>query len=871
MTGMKTDIIPDMKLFAMLAMCPAVAFAVAPSVPGETADRGVAPCGIVLKSGWRFTRGDPEGAETLTLEDMSDILDWPLSASWRKVPRSGSRISPPDYACAREDFDDAGWKPVRVPHDFGVDDSFDIDNAFYDAYLRPVGIGWYRCRFEVRGDATGARRIVASGGAETALPKGGRLNFESDGAMSFAFVWVNGRFVGGWPYGYTPFECDLTDNLKDGVNVLAVRVHNLPDSSRWYTGGGLYRHCRLVAYAEDHVEPRSVFITTPEVTAKRARVHVRYRMSKGGAKEFSFAVDSPRLWDVEDPHLYTVEVEGRPYRYGIRTISCHPDERGFLLNGRRVQLKGVCLHHDFGVLGAAYSHASMKRRLLKLKEAGVNAIRSSHNQSDPDVLDLCDELGLLFMDECFDQWSKPKHMNDYWRLFDRWAERDLRAWIGSDRNHPCVIMWSLGNEIVESHSNLPLYIENARRLNRWAHQEDPTRPTCCANDSVKGVDESEYVRVTDVMGYNYRPDRYRWFRRNHPEVPVFGSEVVCLVSTRGEYFFPVDLGYLHDQSRSAFQKIVSWDFHATGYDLQGVWTPDEEWKAEDSEPSVMGGFTWSGFDYLGGPWDTLARRKKPNFSDPEAQRKALAEVEREGYCRSGRHSCNTGFFDLAGFRKDRFYLYQARWCPNRKVCHLLPHWNWPEREGAVTPVMLYATGDEAELFVNGVSQGRQKRELHQCRFAWTNVVYHAGEIRAVTFRKGRPWAEETVRTTGPAAKFAVEPEVSSVANDGEDLAYVTVSVRDESGLVVPRTRNRVRLELEGPGEIVASQNGDETDFEDFHSMDRHVFNGYLSVIVRANPGARGKLTLKVSSPDLSAAACDIPIRDCTRNRPQIRY
>ncbi len=820
---------------------------------------------VELNANWTFTREDPAGAKAPTLEEMSAILDFMGRelATTRTPPPV--RADVPDFAYAHADFDAAAWKTVRVPHDFGVDESFSITNAFYDAYLRGIGVGWYRKRVRIEGDML------------KVLKSGGKVFFESNGAMSFAMVWINGSFVGGWPYGYTPFRCDLTPHLKaDGENLLAVRVHNLPDSSRWYTGAGLYRKCRLVAYPADHIIPGTLFIRTPEVTRDYATVKITYEMSKRGRQEKSFRVKNPRLWDIDDPYLYTVDVEGERVRYGIRMIGFYPDERGFQLNGRRVQLQGVCLHHDFGVLGAAYNHATMKRRLLLLKEAGVNAIRSSHNQSDPDLLDLCDELGLLFKNEHLDQWSMKKHGNDYHRLFDRWAERDLRAFMRCDRNHPCVILWSLGNEITESHRDLPLYTKNARFLNRIAHEEDTTRPTCCANDSQRGVDTNDYVRVTDVFGYNYQPSRYKWFRENHPEVPVFGSEVICLGSTRGEYFFPVQTNYLHSVKREANEKVTSYGFQATGYDLQGFWTPDCEWKFEDSEPSYMGGFTWSGIDYLGGPGNSMQRRKKPNYLDPKRQKKALEEVKQYGYCLSGPHGCTAGFIDTAGFKKDRFYLYQARWRPDLPMAHVLPHWNWTDaacedgtigRVGKKTPVFVYTSGDEVELFVNGKPQGRIKAKPFEYRFMFMDVVYEPGVVTAVAYKNGKEWARGTVKTTGPAAKISLEPEKTerawwggekaAIVSDGEEIVCVTLAVRDAEGLLVPNAKNAVKLAIEGPGEIVASDNGDETDFEDFKGMERHVFNGYLSVMIRAKEGAAGKITLKATGPGLKEAETDI--------------
>jgi len=723
------------------------------------------------------------------------------------------------------------WRPVRVPHDWGVDEPFSITNAYYDAYLLPVGRGEYRRTFTL-----------------PAAWKGKRVFFESNGAMSYPEVYVNGHDVGGWAYGYTPFRVELTPHLKDGANELAVRLWNPPDSSRWYTGGGLYRDCFLAAYDEDYVIPDSVFIRATEISKEKATVLVSYERAKSGKKETSFTVEKPRFWDVDDPHLYTYELDGRTYRYGIRTISFHADERGFQLNGRRVHLKGMCLHHDLGVLGAAYDSAAQRRRFELLKEAGVNAIRTSHNEMDPDFLDLCDELGLVVMDETFDVWSVAKHSNDYNLLFREWLERDTRAWVRQDRNHPSVIMWSLGNEITEADSSPGAYADYAKQIGAYVRAEDPSRPIMGANCS-KNPGWSSYTNHVDLMGFNYFAwrgwDTYAKFHKDNPTMPLLSSESICADSTRGAYFFPVE----PDCGCTAWREGNLCDFHRSSYDWSAFVAPDREWARQAETPAHMGEFVWTGFDYLGGPGNTKTERSKPKFSDPAAQKRAEEEVKSFGLCQSARHSCPCGLFDLAGFRKDRFYLYQAKWRPELPMAHILPHWNWPERVGEVTPVYVYSSGDEVELFLNGTSLGRKRREGEYARFMWNDVVYRPGTLEAVAYKGGKEWARDTVKTTGPAAKLTVEfekPETKVGA-----LAFVTVSVRDASGAVVPRAANRVRVTVEGPAEFVASDNGDEADFESFKSPDRRVFNGLLSVVLRTK--GPGKVIVSVGSAGLESA------------------
>ena len=528
---------------------------------------------IPLKTGWRFVKADdPSAGTNLTIKAMSGILD---SAA------RGDLAGAPDFAWAKPGFDDSAWREVRVPHDWGVDKPFDSGRPYGDAFLDVTGIGWYRLRLRVEGG------VLMVGEAKAALPKNCRVFFECDGAMSYAMLCLNGRFLGGWPYGYTRWRVDLTEHLDlDGENTIAIRCHNVPHSSRWYTGGGLYRECRLLVCPEDHVVPGSVFITTPEVTAKRARVRVRYDMSKGGRKERTFEVENPRLWDVDDPYLYSVDIEGDAYRYGIRTIAFHSDERRFQLNGRTVPLNGVSMHHDFGVLGAAWNRVAQRRRLLLFKEAGVNAIRSSHNPPDEGLLELCDELGILVKDEVFDEWRKTgaagKRKNGYTNLFDAWHERDLRAWVRTDRNHPCVVMYSVGNEICEGFANIaPLteFSAMARSLARMVAEEDPTRPSANANNNAANY-TNDYPTVLALMGCNYYPWQYPALAKKFPDVPFFGSETICMSTTRGEYHFPVAQAWANKGGSLPDFHNSSYCWEAVGWTrLDGNWacTPDAQW------------------------------------------------------------------------------------------------------------------------------------------------------------------------------------------------------------------------------------------------------------------------------------------------------
>ena len=792
---------------------------------------------VPLTDGWRFARGDdPSAPDNLTQGEMSLILD--------AVNRTGfCQWNRPRFFWAEPDFDDSGWKSVRVPHDWGVEKSFDPTLPYGDAYLDVTGVGWYRYELRVEG-----RELRVDGGGSVSIPKNGKVYFECDGAMSYAMLNFNGKFLGGWPYGYTRWRVDLTKELIPGRNVIAIRCHNLRDSSRWYTGGGLYRRCRLLVCPEDHVVPGSVFISTPAVTKKQATVRVVYEMSKSGRRERSFTVENPRLWDIDDPHLYELDVEGDKYRYGIRTISFHADGRRFMLNGRTVPLNGVSMHHDFGVLGAAWNRTAQERRLKAFKEAGVNAIRSSHNPPDEGLLELCDEMGLLFKDEVFDEWwigARDKRSNGYAHLFGLWSERDVRAWVRTDRNHPCVIMYSVGNEIVDGYPEFGRTTEefatDAKRLSQFVAEEDPTRPAVNANNNKVNF-TNDFPRALPVLGCNYYSWQYGELRKHHPDVPFFASESICMSSTRGEFTFPVRRRWPKvSEVQNKCNSSYCWE--AGGWTTLGEgWAcpPDVQWHYMDSEPSCMGEFIWTGVDYLGGPYWC------------EAWKAPL-------------HTCNVGFLDSAGFRKDSFYLFQSRWRPDLPMAHILPHWNWTGREGEMTPIYVFTSGDEAELFLNGRSLGWRRKEPgvwdKAYRLCWDDVRYEPGELRVVVYRNGKEWARDVVQTTGPAVRLELKAEKPAIAAAGDDLAFVNVSVRDAEGRVVPRTETMVTFSVEGPGEIVATDNGDERDFSDFHKPGRRVLNGWAQAIVRAKRGETGIITVHAASDGLETGIAKVEILD----------
>lgn len=475
---------------------------------------------------------------------------------------------------------------------------------------------------------------------------------------------------------------------------------------------------------------------------------------------------------------------------------------------------------------------------------GTNAIRCSHNPPAPEFLDLCDRMGILVMDEFVDCWKLGKTRNGYNVLFDDWAEKDIRAMVRRDRNHPSVILWSIGNEIREQVSKDGAAV--ARRLSDIAKSEDPTRLTTLgANAVASGY--NGFLKGYDVFGYNYKPQEYQKFRAANPLVPILGSETASTISSRGEYFFPVS--EKKDQGLSDFQ-MSSYDLYAPRW----ATTPDDEFKAQDQNPFVAGEFVWTGFDYLGEPtpYNDDATNLL-NYSDPAEKARAEKELAELGKIKVPSRSSYFGIIDLAGFPKDRYFLYQSRWRPDLPMAHILPHWNWQGREGEVTPVHVYTSGDEAELFLNGRSLGRRKKAPFQYRLRWDDVRYEPGELKVLTYRNGRPWADASVKTSGPAAKLIASADRTSLAADGKDLSFITLTVADDHGQQVPRSKNPIKFEVDGPAEIVATDNGDATSHIPFASHERPAFNGLCLAIIRPLAGKPGTIRVRATSEGLSPA------------------
>jgi beta-galactosidase len=833
---------------------------------------------LLFNADWRFIKGDPVGmGEQLSYPVLKDWLKPSAQAFIKATNALPSGVRPGEQvAYVRPGFNDHSWRALDLPHDWAVEGPFDQSLPGETAKLPYAGIAWYRKAFTL-----------------PASDAGRQLYLDVDGAMSFAAVWLNGHFAGGWPYGYSSWRVDLTPFANiGGTNVLAIRLDNPPLSSRWYPGAGIYRNVWLVKTAPIHIAHWGTKIRyAPESpTANRNPrnlVHVQTRVDHcapaGGhvvletrildpkGKEVAtdrspvpsspgdshqvdqdFSIAKPQLWTLGTPRLYRAvsrvfvngqEVDSLETPFGLRTFQFTADN-GFLLNGERVPIQGVCLHHDFGALGAAFNLRAAERQLELMRDLGANAIRTSHNPAAPEFLDLCDRMGFLVMEEAFDAWRMTKRTNDYSILFDDWHEADLRAMIRRDYNHPSIILWSLGNEVYEQREGTNAWL--AAKLAAIAHDEDATRLVNMALHVV-AASTNGFQKALDVFGYNYTPFGYAAFRSNNPALPLIGSETTSTVSTRGEYYFPV----------STNRKDGRMDFQATSYDYAApswAYMPDAEFKALDENPFVAGEFVWTGLDYLGEPtpYDTDTKNRLL-FSDPKRQRDMDALLAAGKKIPVPSRSSYFGIMDLCGFPKDRFYLYQARWRPELPMAHLLPHWNWPERVGQVTPVYVYTSGDEAELFLNGKSLGRKQRGRLEYRLRWDDVVYQPGTLKVVAYRNGKRWATNTMKTAGAAAKIQLTPDRKRIAADGQDLSFVTVTITDKDGLLVPRANNCVRFSIEGAGEIIATDNGDPISHESFQQVERAAFNGMCLAVVRSQAGQRGRITLKADTAGLKSA------------------
>jgi beta-galactosidase len=782
---------------------------------------------------------------------------------------------------------DNNWRSLDLPHDWAIEGPFSDTLENNTGLLPWKGIGWYRKHFTVSDN-----------------DKGKRIYVDFDGAMANAKVWLNGKYVGEWPYGYTSFRLDFTPYIITGKeNIIAVRLDTKNWDSRWYPGAGLYRNVWLVKTSQLHIANNGVFCTTPEIKKERGILSVQaeveshlndpipvavkaivYKLNekfepagtpvaesvvatatiegmKNHAFRFDIPVKEPVLWDINNPELYRVAVtvmqgttvtDRYETNFGFRTLNFTPRD-GFLLNGKRVEIRGVCNHHDLGALGTAFNTSAAARQLGILKEMGCNAIRTSHNPPVPELVDLCDKMGFLIQVEAFDAWKTPKKRNDYNLLFNAWHCEDIKAMVRRDRNHPSVFIYSTGNEVNDQ--NNPALSESLRAI---VKSEDNTRPvTVGCNWDESGT--NGFQKTVDVFGINYRLYRYDAFfaLKDNANLPFLSTESASTVSSRGEYFFPIVQG---DLDNNLPGKGI---FQITSYDVAyPAWasTPDQQWTLLDKFPAAMGEFVWTGFDYIGEPTPYYGDMTglKP---DSRGYKETLKMLEKEGVTEVPSRSSYFGIMDLAGFKKDRFYLYQSRWRPELPMAHILPHWNWPKRKGLVTPVYVYTSGDEAELFLNGKSLGKKKKAEFEYRLKWDDVVYQPGELKVIAYKNGAKWAEDVVRTTDKASVLSMAADRPAVHPDGTDLIFITVRIEDKNKLLVPGSNNQLSFSIEGPGRIIATDSGDATSHESFQAKSKKAYNGLCLVIVAAEKGAKGLFTVKAESKGLKAASVKVYIAD----------
>ncbi|KAL2810635.1 glycoside hydrolase superfamily [Aspergillus granulosus] len=846
-----------------------------------------------LNTDWRFWRSE-EIPDNIVYDLRPDanysslvvLKSWILPSGNDYIQNTTDKHERPskepdvDIPYVDTDFDDSNWETVRLPHDWAIKGPFYIGEdpeISGDMGRLPVqGVGWYRRTLHV-----------------SSIDMGKKVFLEVDGAMSYPMVWVNGHLVGGWPYGYNSFQLELSPYLRKGRNNLAIRVENPSGaSSRWYPGAGIYRDVWLTKLNPMHVTHWGTKITTKDISSRKATVDLQVQVANKGTRSqkvevvtdlfevdngrpgrkvgqfpkrlltldpdskesisVSTAVKNPKLWGpppAQSPNLYAAVtqlysgsnvLDIYETHFGIRSLDFDPNN-GLSVNGILVMIQGVNQHHDLGALGAAFNKRAAQRQLDMLQELGVNAIRMAHNPPAPELLEMTDRMGFLVIDEIFDSWVMQKTASDFHLIFPEWREPDLRAFMWRDRNHPSVIAWSYGNEVGEQGSYDADTAAIATYLRGIVVEEDTTRPS--TGSMHRSTPNSLYTDVVDIISLNYqgegtrygpaythltgnrRTPQYDAFHKAHPDKLVFGSEVAWSLSSRGSFMFPVT-NYISSPindtagGNSTTLEISAYEL----YSSDSGSSPDRVFLTQDEHPFVAGGFVWAGWDYLGEPYPYNEAR-----------------------------SAYSGIIDLAGFKKERFWLYQSRWRPELPMAHIVPHWTWPDRVGEVTPVHIFTSGDEAELFLNSVSQGRLKKEHLTYRFRWDDIIYEPGELHVITYKDGKEWATDTVHTVGEATELRLSADRSQITSDGEDLSFVSVEVIDSKGNVVPEADNSIQFSVSGPGKIIATDNGFQADYTPFPSHKRKAFNGLALCIVQADVGASGKITVRAESKGIESA------------------
>ena len=760
--------------------------------------------------------------------------------------------------------DSVNYKPVTIPHDWAINGPFDKK---WDLQFVAIVQNGETEKTEKSG-RSGALPWIGRGFYKTTvdlkkLPKTAILEF--DGAMADPHVYINGKLAGHWAYGYNAFRVDAVPYLKKGKNEISVSLNNREESSRWYPGGGLYRPVQLVTNADAAtINPWGCYFRTESIGDGKAEVSIctninnvdktlsiENQLVDAAGKvvaQFKYGdfdaqgnvvkkltVDNAQLWSPETPYLYKLVtrlyrnnrlIDQTQQKVGIRTVRVAQYD-GFQLNGVSRKIKGVCLHHDLGPLGAAVNKAALIRQIRTMKDMGCDAIRTAHNMPSTWQMEVCDSMGMMVMAESFDMWIYPKCKNGYALNFKEWADKDMENLVLNHRNHPSIVMWSIGNEIPEQWSKEGRDI--SEHLQDICHKFDPTRPVTQGMDQAGGALKSGFAQVMDVPGFNYRVHKYDNNIKQLPKGFLLGSETASTVSSRGVYKFPVEAS---DSKTYA-------DGQCSSYDVEYCpWSnlPDDDWRMQDDRDYTIGEFVWTGYDYLGepSPYDEYWPSRSSYF----------------------------GICDLAGLPKDRYYLYRSHWRKDDATLHVLPHWTFPGRDGETTPVYCYTSWPSAELFVNGKSQGRIVKNadtrLDRYRLRWNNVKYEPGEIKVVAYDyDGTPKGEKIIRTAGAPARIVLKADRNSISSKGEDLSFVTVSVVDKDGNPCPTATNKMKFNVSGAAKFRAACNGDATSLVAFNSTEMPLFSGELVVVVEGLK--RGAATLSVSADGLTTATLPITV------------
>jgi beta-galactosidase len=783
------------------------------------ASSGLAPIhngqrGQSFNTGWRFFRGDPANAQTTA-------------------------------------FNDTSWTALDVPHDWSISLAFNsnspggANNGYLDG-----GVGWYRKAFTLDQAASGQRIFI-----------------QFDGVYMNSQVWINGTSLGTRPYGYSSFEYELTPYVTfGGNNVIAVRVNNNQPNSRWYSGSGIYRNVWLTRLNPVHIPWNGVSVSAPSPSAASATVSVATEVQNQSASAASvtvtatiltpsgaiatsadspatsvaaaatstvsqsLTVTSPQLWSLTSPAVYRVRVEVKVAGavvdsyvapLGFRTVAFNPNT-GFSLNGQNMKLRGVNMHHDLGALGAAVNYRAIERQVEILKGMGVNAIRTSHNPPAPEFLDISDRLGVLVMDEAFDTWEQTKTTNDYGVYFEQWAQRDIQAMVKRDRNHPSIIMWSIGNEVGGS------TVATATNLRNWVRAMDSTRAVTWASNKMGGPhvsegDDRNVANLMDVVGYNYAPyaGDYDADHAAHPTWNLLGTEISAAVRSRGIYHTPASTITKATTQSSPDRQSSSYDNEAAGFGE----TAQVSYAYDNSRAFVAGSFIWAGFDYIGEPTPYHTYPSKSSYY---------------------------GAIDTAGFPKDVYYFYKSRWTTEAMV-HILPHWNWTA--GTTVTVFVYNNCDSVELFLNNTSQGSKTMTASTLRLEW-NVAWASGTLRADCRRGTSVAATAQVRTAGAASRIALSADRTAIRADGKDLVFITGDIQDANGAIVPSAENTVSFAVSGAGRLVGVDNGNPIDTASYKGTSRKAFSGKVLAIIQST-GSPGQITVTATSSGLTMASTTV--------------